>query len=129
MHNNRLKIFLITIYCSGIMGCNAGSSSSNSSYSIDGPYTDNINNTSTCQFSNSVTTCNIALSYQASPAASLGTSGISSPYSITANSCTASTTSANCVVTVTYTPQINASIQTLSLTVGSLTATVPLSNN
>ena len=128
MQIQKLTKILCTSYLVLIAGCNVGSSSS-SSYSIDGPYTDNTSNQSTCQFSNSVTTCNIVLSYQASPAASLGTSGVSSPYSITQNTCTASTTSANCIITVTYTPQVTAYSQTLSLTVGSLTATVPLSNN
>lgn len=112
-----------------LSSCNSGSSSSSYYYSIEDLYTDNVLNPGTCQFSNTTTSCVIYLSYNAEPATGLGTSGITSPYTVTNNNCGSNANYADCEVTVSYTPQSTLSEQTLTLTVGSAQVYVPMSNS
>lgn len=125
---NILKLLTILSLTGFIGGCNSGSSSSSNTVSIVGPNVTNpFNADNICNFSDSMTSCTISLSYQADPAASLSVSGVSTPYSVASNSCTNTESAADCTVNITYTPQSAISSQTASFTIGGYTAPITVS--
>lgn len=124
-----LKLITILSLAGIVVSCNMGGNPSNA-VSIDGPFGPNLIKPSVCNFSNSTTSCSIALSYEANPAASLSIPGVTAPYSVTYNNCTRAASEADCTVIISYTESTISNHQTASFTVDGFAApnTISLTN-